>query len=169
MRPWFERRFSFDHLGAADFPYLLERLAGAPARVEEKTRELTREVLTRRAGESWSIQEHVGHLLDLDALHDARLEDYRSGAGVLRPADLKNTKTHEAQYNERPLVELTQAFRDTRSRFLGRLEAWDPRGVLASALHPRLQQPMRLVDMVYFVAEHDDHHLRTMTELARTA
>lgn len=169
MRPWFERRFSFDHLGAADFPYLLERLAGVPGRVEEKTRELTRDVLTRRAGEAWSIQEHVGHLLDLDGLHDARLEDYRSGASVLRPADLKNTKTREARYNERPLVELTRAFRDERSRFLGRLEAWDPRGVLASALHPRLQQSMRLVDMVYFVAEHDDHHLRTMTELARTA
>ncbi|MFI4942711.1 MAG: hypothetical protein ACHP85_05565, partial [Burkholderiales bacterium] len=84
-------------------------------------------------------------------------------------ADLKNTKTREARYNDRPLVELTRAFRDERSRFLGRLEAWDPRGVLASALHPRLQQPMRLVDMVYFVAEHDDHHLRSMTELARTA
>ena len=41
MRPWFERRFSFDHLGAADFSYLLERLAGVPGRVEEKTRELT--------------------------------------------------------------------------------------------------------------------------------
>jgi len=26
-------------------------------------------------------------------------------------------------------------------------------------LHPRLQQPLRLVDHLYFVAEHDDHHL----------
>jgi hypothetical protein len=26
---------------------------------------------------------------------------------------------------------------------------------------------MRLVDMLYFVAEHDDHHLAWMTELAR--
>ena len=60
MRPWFERRFSFDHLGPEDFPYLLERLSGAPARVEEKTRELSREVLTQRTGEAWSIQEHVG-------------------------------------------------------------------------------------------------------------
>jgi len=28
---------------------------------------------------------------------------------------------------------------------------------------------MRLVDMLYFVAEHDVHHLRFMTELARRA
>jgi hypothetical protein len=28
-----------------------------------------------------------------------------------------------------------------------------------AALHPRLKTPMRLVDHLYFVAEHDDHHL----------
>ena len=124
MRPWFERRFTFEHLGAADFPYLVERLAGTPARVEEKTRGLAADVLTRRRGESWSIQEHVGHLVDLDLLHDARLEDYRAGASILRPADLQNRKTHEARYNERPIADVTQAFRRERTRFLGRLEGW---------------------------------------------
>jgi uncharacterized damage-inducible protein DinB len=167
VRPWFERRFRFEHLGEQDFPFLVERLRGAPARAFDKTRALARELLTRRSGDAWSIQEHVGHLLDLDALHDARLEDYRGGAGVLRPADLQNLRTHEARHNERPLAELTQAFRRERARLLERLEAWEPQGLLASAVHPRLRQPMRLVDMLYFVAEHDDHHLRTMTELLR--
>jgi hypothetical protein len=32
-------------------------------------------------------------------------------------------------------------------------------------LHPRLKQPMRLVDHLYFVAEHDDHHLATIREM----
>lgn len=32
-------------------------------------------------------------------------------------------------------------------------------------LHPRLKQPMRLVDHLYFVAEHDDHHLACIWEL----
>ncbi len=27
-----------------------------------------------------------------------------------------------------------------------------------SARHPRLMQPMRMIDLLYFVAEHDDHH-----------
>jgi DinB superfamily len=166
VRPWFERRFSFEHLGEQDFPFLLERLRGAPARVEDKTRPLARELLTRRNGESWSIQEQVGHLIDLDGLHDARLEDYRAGAKELRPADLQNRKTHEAGYNERPLAELLEGFRGGRGRFVARLEAWEPQRLLVSAIHPRLQQPMRLVDMLYFVAEHDDHHLAWMTELA---
>jgi hypothetical protein len=34
-----------------------------------------------------------------------------------------------------------------------------------SLLHPRLKQPMRLVDHLYFVAEHDDHHLARIWEM----
>jgi uncharacterized damage-inducible protein DinB len=169
LRPWFERRFSFEPLSDADLPFLLERLRGAPARVEDKTRALTIERLTRRRGDSWSIQEHVGHLIELDALHDARLDDYRDGKDSLRPADLQNRRTHEGRYNERPLAELQQAFRRGRERFLERLEACEPRLALVSAVHPRLAQRMRLLDMLFFVAEHDDHHLAHMTELARRA
>ena len=32
-------------------------------------------------------------------------------------------------------------------------------------LHPRLKQPMRLVDHLFFAAEHDDHHLAVIWEL----
>jgi uncharacterized damage-inducible protein DinB len=167
VRRWFERRFSFEHLSAQDAAFLVERLRGAPARVEDKLRDLPRALLTRRDGEAWSIQEHVGHLVDLDALHAARLDDYLAGASVLRAADLQNRKTYEARHNERPLSELVQAFRRERGRFVERLAAWNPQSLDVSAIHPRLQQPMRLVDMLYFVAEHDDHHLAWMTELAR--
>ena len=31
---------------------------------------------------------------------------------------------------------------------------------------PRLGTPMRLVDLAFFVAEHDDHHLAQITFLA---
>ncbi|MDP8240406.1 MAG: hypothetical protein P9X24_15050 [Candidatus Hatepunaea meridiana] len=33
------------------------------------------------------------------------------------------------------------------------------------ANHPRLNKPMRMVDSLYFEAEHDDHHLNVMKEL----
>ncbi len=33
------------------------------------------------------------------------------------------------------------------------------------ALHPRLNQPMRVIDLAQFVAEHDDHHIQTINEL----
>jgi hypothetical protein len=167
VRPWFERRFSFDHLGADDLPFLLERLRGAPARVEERTRALDRDLLSRRVGERWSILEHVGHLADLDELHEARLEDYRAGRGVLCAADVTNRRTHEARHHERDPQEVAAAFRRGRERFVAAAAACGTSLALASALHPRLQQPMRLVDMLYFAAEHDDHHLAKVSELAR--
>jgi hypothetical protein len=36
------------------------------------------------------------------------------------------------------------------------------------ALHPRLKVNMRLVDMLYFQAEHDDYHLTRISELRRS-
>jgi|SRR5271169_3406603 len=42
---------------------------------------------------------------------------------------------------------------------LRKLEVLTEDEVARTALHPRLQQPMRLLDWAYFVAEHDDHHL----------
>ena len=54
-----------------------------------------------------------------------------------------------------------------RQRFVARLDAWDRSLLSLTSLHPRLNQPMRVVDMALFTAEHDDHHLARMTELAR--
>jgi uncharacterized damage-inducible protein DinB len=165
---WIERKFSYDHLTEADFPSLVDRLRATPARIETTVKDLPREVLTRRDGESWSIQEQVGHLLEVDALHDGRLDDYHAGANVLRPADMENTRTHAGRYNDRAFEDVLAAFRGVRGRFVERLDAWEPARRLAVALHPRLQQPMRVVDMLLFAAEHDGHHLERMAELART-
>ena len=163
---WTDRTFRFD-LPVEMFPVVLERLRGAAPRIEDKIEGLSPEVLTRRDGDSWSIQEHIGHLLDLDELHLGRLDDYLSGAEVLRAADMTNRKTWQAGHNSRPAGELVQDFRRERETFLERLETWDPARIGQSALHPRLKQPMRVIDMAFFVAEHDDHHLAKMTELAR--
>jgi uncharacterized damage-inducible protein DinB len=163
---WTDRRFSFD-LPEALFPIVVERLRGTPARIEDKVRALPPDLLTRRDGDAWSIQEHIGHLLDLDDLHTGRLDDFLAGAAVLRAADMANRKTWEARHNERPLDDLLRAFRRERERFVARLDAWDERLLSSTALHPRLQQPMRVIDMAYFTAEHDDHHLTRMTELAK--
>jgi uncharacterized damage-inducible protein DinB len=163
---WTDRHFTFN-LPEELFPVVVERLRGTPARIEDKVRDLSPTTLTRHDGDAWSIQEHVGHLLDLDELHDGRLDDFLAGATVLRAADMGNRKTHEAGHNERPLADLLAAFRRERERFVARLDAWDLGLVSLTALHPRLNQPMRVIDMAFFTAEHDDHHLARMTALAR--
>jgi uncharacterized damage-inducible protein DinB len=164
---WVERKFTFDHLTEGDFPSLVVRLRATPARLESAVRGLSRERLTRREGDSWSILEQVGHLVEVDALHDGRLEDYRAGASVLRAADMENKRTYAGGYNDRTIEEVLAAFRGVRGRFVERLDAWEPERRVAVALHPRLQQPMRVVDMLFFAAEHDEHHLARVSELAQ--
>jgi exonuclease I len=163
---WVEREFEFD-LPVGLFPCVVERLRGTPARLEELTRGLSREELTAKPGRLWSIQEQAGHLWDLDELHEGRLEDYARGWEVLRAADMRNRKTEEAGHNAARLEDLLAAFRAARFRFVRRLESLTEAEVAASALHPRLQKQMRIIDMAYFTAEHDDHHLAAVSELRR--
>ena len=116
---------------------------------------------------AWSIQENVGHLLDLEPLCAGRLDDLLAGAGHLRAADLQNRRTHEARHNEQELAQLLAGFRHARMDTVGRLDRIDSDTLTSSALHPRLEQPMTVVDLFFFVAEHDDHHLARISEIVR--
>jgi uncharacterized damage-inducible protein DinB len=165
---WVEREFEFN-LPVGVMPCLVERLRGTPARLEELTRGLAAEVLTAKHGGAWSVQEHAGHLLDLDELHEGRLEDYARRLPTLRPADMTNRRTEEAGHNGASLPALLAGFRDARLGFVRRLEALTEAELSASALHPRLRKQMRVLDLAFFVAEHDDHHLASITEILRGA
>jgi uncharacterized damage-inducible protein DinB len=162
---WFERKFDFS-FPAELLPNLCARLRGTPARLEEALRGHPHKILIRKAQEKWSAQEHAGHLLDLEPLWLARVGDYVAASGQLTPADLKNRKTDEANHNARPLEQILNEFRAARERLLKRVDELDASLFASRAiLHPRLKTPMRLVDHLYFVAEHDDHHLARIWEL----
>lgn len=163
---WFDREFSFD-LPVWMYPNIVERLRGAPARVEDRVGSLSRDILTRRDGDKWSIQEHVGHLLDLEPLEMLRLEDYAAGREILQAADLQNRKTYEANHNTASVENILSAFRAERMEFVRRLEQLDEEFILRAAIHPRLKTKMRVLDLAFFKAEHDDHHLARITELIR--
>jgi uncharacterized damage-inducible protein DinB len=161
---WFDRKFEFS-FPVELHPNLLARLRGTPARLEEALRGRSQELLTEKPQEKWSAQEHAGHLLDLEALWLARLGDYVAGSDQLTVADLRNRKTDEANHNARPLEGILAEFRGARSRLLKRVDELDASLFIRAILHPRLKTPMRLVDHLYFVAEHDDHHLARIWEL----
>jgi uncharacterized damage-inducible protein DinB len=161
---WFERKFEFS-FPVELWPNVCARLRGTPARLEEELRGRSREILIKKAEGKWSAQEHAGHLLDLEALWLARVEDYVAASGELTVADLRNWKTDEADYNARALEEILAEFRAARGGLLERVEELDPSLFGRAIPHPRLKTPMRLVDHLYFVAEHDDHHLARIWEL----
>jgi len=168
LQPWFERQFTFD-LPLSRFPNVLERLRGSPARVEERVRSLPPAALAARFHDTWSIQENVGHLCDLEPLWIQRAEQLREGQSELAVADLTNRGTDQANHNATPLDDLLNRFRSLRLRFVSILEGADGSALERTARHPRLGTPMRLIDIAFFTAEHDDHHLARITELLHLA
>ena len=165
QRIWFERRFALGTPATA-FPEILERIRGTPARLEDRVADLSGARLTTQSPlGTWSIQENIGHLLDLEPLWAGRLDDLQDGRPVLREADLANRKTHEAGHNADSIGALLAAFREARTSVVRRLEALPDVALTRTADHPRLNQPMTAVDLFFFVAEHDDHHLAAITGL----
>jgi len=155
---WFERKFEFN-FPTELYPNLRVRLRGTPARVEEMLNGVPRDRLVARRDEKWTIQEQVGHLLDLESLWSTRVDDFIEAKPQLTAADLQNRKTHEANHNAKNITELLKEFRIARTALATKLDALEHAVFSQTLLHPRLQQPLRLVDHLYFVAEHDDHHL----------
>ena len=163
---WTDRKFDFS-FPVELFPEMIERLRGTPARLEERIGSLPQEVVRRSDGERWSMQENAGHLLDLESLVAQRLDEYLNGATDLHAADMTNRKTYEAQHNDVELATILKAFREQRSGLVERLEGLEAEVFGRAAHHPRLNVSMRLVDMIFFQAEHDDFHLTRISELRR--
>src|SRR5882757_6706947 len=155
---WIEREFRFDQ-SVGIFAALLERVRGTPARAAELIIGFSEDDLANRVNGSWSAKEHLGHLADLQPLDEQRLQEFLAGAPVLSPADPSNRATYMANHAEKPVTELLARLRAGRDGLVQKLEGLTHKEVTMSAVHPRLQKPMRLLDWVYFVAEHDDHHL----------
>jgi hypothetical protein len=65
------------------------------------------------------------------------------------------------------MADILADFRAARSKLLQRVGEIGPEMFGRTALHPRLKTPMRLVDHLFFVAEHDDHHLAQIWNMLR--
>ena len=163
---WYQRKFDFS-FPVELYPDLCVRLRGTPARVEELVRGCAAERMVGAAEGKWSAQEHAGHLLDLEPLWMARVEDYVGGRSELSAADLSNRGTFEAKYNDRALAKILADFRRARVAMIDRVEKIDGGMFGRVLLHPRLKVPMRMVDHLFFVAEHDDHHLAIIWGMIR--
>ncbi|MGB9235316.1 MAG: DinB family protein [Terriglobales bacterium] len=161
---WFGRKFDFSFLVEL-YPDLCMRLRGTPARLEEVVRGRAAERMVRAPQGKWSAQAHVGHLLNLESLWMARVEDYVAGRSELTVADLTNRPTFEARYNDRALEKILADFRKARLDMVNRLKELDAALFARVLPHPRMRVPMRLVDHLFFVAEHDDHHLAIIWEM----
>ncbi len=164
---WFERRFDFSFKQNI-FPAIIERLNGTSILLNSKIEQIPSELLEIKPDEKWSIKENIGHLIDLEPIWQGRLDDILENKKYLRSADLENKKTDFAQHNKIDINDLLSQFRELRNLTLNKLVELTEEDVYKTALHPRLEKPMRTMDLFLFVAEHDDHHLARITEIKTT-
>lgn len=159
--PWFDRHFpSIEDNGV--LPGILERLEGTAPRLRSLLSGVER---ASPVDAGWTIAQEVGHLIDLEPLWLTRAHDIIRGQADLTVADLGNRATHEGDHDQWPVRQLVERFERARRALVSALREASESDLERSARHPRLGTPMRLIDLAYFVAEHDDHHLARLREL----
>lgn len=164
--PWFEREFDFSS-GIEQYDALHKRLQHAPHLYRQTVAPFSGYMLHEKPAGKWSVKEHIGHLLLLEPLWLSRFGEIKAGKPVLSPADLNNTATHNAAFHEMPLQNLTDGFLNVRNQTLAFLDSLEADHHAHSSIHPRLQKPMRITDLMYFVAEHDTHHLNAIQSIIK--
>ena len=163
---WLDRKFNFD-FPAGLMPNILARLSGTLPRLNQIVLQLSDDQMKLRPGDKWSIKEHIGHLSKTELLHEGRIDDIIAHKEVLRAAGFKKSED-EPDYNLEDIRDLLKRFEINRQRFISRLEELDDKIQNTAAFHPRLQVMMRPVDIAYFAAEHDDHHIAGIYEIMKT-
>ena len=164
MEKWFERSFSILD-PALRLPGIIERLKGTPWRLRGILSVIPEHQLTEKISGQWSIQENVGHLLDLEPLWLQRVRELMDKKLEMYAADLKNTSTSRAAHNTSNIEDIMTAFTIDRMLLISAFESMSDDVKSHQCLHPRLKIPMRPVDLGYFIAEHDDHHLARVNEI----
>jgi uncharacterized damage-inducible protein DinB len=161
---WFDRVFDFQQ-ESQELPAIYQRLKETPQQIRRLVTGLTTEQLRYQSGGKWSVAEHCGHLLALEPLWRTRITDIIQEQPVLRAADLENRATFEARFNEWDIDKVLTDFERERQITLQQLDSLSSSDLLKQSMHPRIKKPMHIVDHVYFVAEHDAHHIARINEM----
>jgi uncharacterized damage-inducible protein DinB len=162
--PWLEYTWAFD-FPVGMFRAVLERLRGTPSRLEDLVRGASEEAMRSSPQGRWCAKEHAGHLWTVDALWQRRIAEYLRGEAELTAADMANRATQGASYESAGFDSILSGLRTARAATLALLDPLPLTEAARVAHHPRLDRPMRLVDLCFFAAEHDDHHLAMIREL----
>ena len=157
--PWFERNLKFGYAPEM-LPFFLERLRGTIIRLDEKVRGIDDKILSRKLEGKWSIKENIGHLAEVDGIGNKRIDEMTSGVAIMSPAVFE-----PKDYNPWPIEKIIDFFKKNRFSNLKKYKTLSAEQLKKSSLHPRLKVQMTPVDLAWFDAEHDDHHLVKINEI----
>lgn len=163
-QPWTSHIFNLD-IDPGWAANVMTRAQDTEIRLRHHCKDLSDAQLSYQPAGAWSIKEHIGHLIDLEVIHHHRIKELANFKTELTGADMSNAKTHSANHNDTSLEVLLQEFNKDRTAIIADFNALPEAVLKHAALHPRLKVPMKPVDLLFFVAEHDDHHLASIVEV----
>lgn len=164
LTPWSDRRLAYGK-EEAELPVLLERVKGTHARLASLVAHAPRERLTLRAHGSWCVVDHIGHLILVQDRFEERADDFAALRDRLCTVDLAHQEVELVKHRSQDMGDLLEEFRLKRAFFARRVEGFDRSTLRHRAYHPCQRIGMTPVDMVHFLAEHDDHHLASIRRL----
>jgi hypothetical protein len=160
---WFERQFQFG-VSEGMLPFYIERLTGTSSRLEEKLKSTSDEKLSFKLDGKWSIKQNIGHLAEVDEVANKRIDEMLQGISPISPAVFEP----KADYNAMSISDILQLFKSNRLKNVTKFQTLTGDFFNKRSLHPRLNVMMNPVDLAYFDAEHDDHHLVRINEILNT-
>ena len=166
--PWSQRTFDYGR-SLDELPVLLERVQGTAARLSQLLARQPADKLLLRSDGKWSAMEHLGHLLTLQDRFAPRVDDFEQRRPKLCDISLHDQEPLIRVHRTRMLGNVLEEFRTKRVAFANRVEHLQRRSLEHVAYHPCQERKMRPVDMLLWIAEHDDHHLASLRTLLNGA
>jgi len=162
--PWTRRQLDYGR-GVDELPVLIERVRGTTDRLRGLLQHRAPGSLGLRVSGRWSVLDHLGHLLALQDRFEERIADFEAMRPRLSPIDLQHQEVELDGHRLRRPGDMLEEFELKRKAFLRRVMALPAHCLEHASAHPCNGQPMRPMDMLLWIAEHDDHHLATMRAL----
>jgi hypothetical protein len=101
------------------------------------------------------VKQNIGHLGEVDEIANKRIDEMVNGISPLSPAVFEPKQ----DYNKMRVSEVIEYFIERRKKNLKKYSMLIEASLMKASLHPRLKVMMTPVDLAWFDAEHDDHHL----------
>jgi uncharacterized damage-inducible protein DinB len=144
---------------------VLERLVGTPARLYGKISRFDSMDLIVSNGPKSSIKTEVGHLIDLEPLWVEQIDQIVAASPEITVADMTNKKANMGRRDIRRIYDLLFRFKLAREQTVLKFRSLEDEDLHKFSIHPGLKNPVRIIDLAYFIAEHDDHHLSQITRM----
>ena len=159
---WFDRKLTFG-FSVDMLPFFIERLSGTSIRIQQKVKGINEDILSEKLDNKWSVKQNIGHLAEVDEIANQRINQILSGVPVMSPAVFE-----PKDYSTWTIEKVLNFFEASRAGNLLKYKSLSEHDLLKSSQHPRLKVPMTPVDLAWFDAEHDDHHLVKINEIIFT-